>query len=198
MCSRLMTSALGRMNTLLGYRVGSAGSRIIRSRKGTPSSRCISIFVASRKVDWPSTSRTSHLRWTWYLFSGGSVGSDRSRVYMTALGPGLNVGPGLDGGSGTEVGLSTASAVERRLSQMDTSSASDPTEEAPERPPLSSRAFVRRRDASRAASPRRVVGSPSSPLGVRSSQCDPSPMDPMSSSASSSSSPRSSSGVARS
>ena len=45
----------------------------------------------------------------------------------------MNVGPGLDGGSGTEVGLSTASAVERRLSQMDTSSASDPTEEAPER-----------------------------------------------------------------
>ena len=109
----------------------------------------------------------------------------------------MNVGPGLDVGSGTEVGLSTASAVERRLSQMDTSSASDPTEEAPERPPRS-RAFVRRRDASRAASPRRVVGSPSSPLGVRSSQCDPSPMDPMSSSASSSSSSPRSSGVARS
>ena len=95
MCSRLMTSALGRMNTLLGYLVGSAGSRIMRSRNGTPSSRCISIFVASRNVDSPSTSSTSHFRWTLYRFSGCAPGSPRcSRVKTMAFGPGLNAGAG--------------------------------------------------------------------------------------------------------
>jgi len=43
----LTTMARGRMKMLLGYAVGMFGSRIMRSRKGTPSSRCISSLLAS-------------------------------------------------------------------------------------------------------------------------------------------------------
>ena len=62
MCSRLTTMALGLMKTLLGYAVGRFGSRIMRSRKGTPSSRCISALVASRKEALPEASTRSQRR----------------------------------------------------------------------------------------------------------------------------------------
>jgi len=58
------TMALGRMKTALGYAVGNAGSRIIRSRNGTPSSRCISIFVASNAAVSPAAFIINHARFS--------------------------------------------------------------------------------------------------------------------------------------
>ena len=70
-CSMFTTMALGLMKMELGYAVGNAGSRIIRSRNGTPSSRCISIFVASKTAVSPAAFIISHARLSEYSFAGG-------------------------------------------------------------------------------------------------------------------------------